>query len=775
MSRGAFGRWAAGLTPVVAGVWLLLADEVAASEVVTYAAYLVLAVLGPGILVARAVLGRAPLLLAELGVGGATGMVLQLGAWSLAMASGLDGHLRWWPVGVYGVFLLVPRLRRHWRLRAYPERLTPLVAWTLALSVVAAFAPFSRAFAVTVPLEGTNQWPADLYWHLGLVELFARQAGPEDSQVAGEHLAYHWFAHADIAGASLVTGIDPALLLSRLWVLPVVALTVAALVAALREVGQRGPAAAAVASVLVAAPAGLEVLDRVDVPWDPVFAPLSPSQNYSYPLLLLTVGLVVRYLRRGELRTLPPLAVLLLLSPGAKVSTLPVLLSGLALATAVAVLRRRSWQRPALLTAMSGAALVVGTIAIGAGGGTGARVQLLASLRRVPAFHESVGMGRVEASLPGGLLPSGLHVRGAWLVLSLLLLATAVKYAWVAPGLPLLRARGGIPDPVPWVLAGGGLAGWLLMLLVDHSGLSQVYFMTTGTVLWAMLGGWGTVALLDRAASSAGRRATTRWAVCGGLGGVALGAGVVGLATAGASRSVAAVDATSAVDAPDPQGTALALAAGLLPLAGLLLGALLWVVAGRRRTPGSGVLRAVAASVAVVAASVALNPWLSTPDGPPPGPTRAAVSPAELEAARWIAERAGRHDVVATNVHCLGLRTRPSCDARAFWVSALTRRRTYVGGWAYLDQTRAAGGRDGLPPARQPFHDPERFALNQALFEAPTSAVAAELARRGVDWVYADHRRSPVSPELATVAELVHRTADVDVYRLPEQAPAPAR
>ena len=212
------------------------------------------------------------------------------------------------------------------------------------------------------------------------------------------------------------------------------------------------------------------------------------------------------------------------------------------------------------------------------------------------------------------------------------------------------------------------------------------------------------------------------------------------------------------------------MAAGLLPVAGLLLGALVWVVHGWRRNRRAALLRAVAASFAVVAASVALNPWLSRP-GPPPAPSRAAVTPAELEAARWVAGQAGAHDVVATNVHCLGLRTRPTCDARAFWVSALTRRRTYVGGWAYLDRTRALAGRDGLPSARQPFPDPERFALNEALFRAPTPAVAAELARRGVDWVFADRRRSPVSPDLATVAELVHRTADVDVYRLRQPAP----
>ena len=99
--------------------------------------------------------------------------------------------------------------------------------------------------------------------------------------------------------------------------------------------------------------------------------------------------------------------------------------------------------------------------------------------------------------------------------MALLFLAVMVKYAWILPGLPLLRGRGRAVDPAAWVLFGGGLAGWLLMLLIDQAGLSQVYFMTAGMVLWAMLAGWGTVVLLDRVRERHGSRATTRWAVVG--------------------------------------------------------------------------------------------------------------------------------------------------------------------------------------------------------------------------------------------------------------------
>lgn len=211
--------------------------------------------------------------------------------------TGLGEHLTWWPLLVYVVFATVPRLRRHWRPARYPERLGALLSWVLTVSVGLAMVPFVGAFRASAPLTGPNEWPFDLHWHLGLVELFVRQVAPEDSQVSGEALAYHWFAHADMAAGSLGSGVDPAVLASRLWPLPLVVLTLGLLVAVLSELTRHGRHAGVLAALFVAAPAGLEVLPWIDVPWDPVFVPLSPTQTYSYPLLLLAVLLLGRVLR----------------------------------------------------------------------------------------------------------------------------------------------------------------------------------------------------------------------------------------------------------------------------------------------------------------------------------------------------------------------------------------------------------------------------------------------------------------------------------------------
>ncbi|HYN66597.1 MAG TPA: hypothetical protein VES93_06885, partial [Ornithinibacter sp.] len=163
-------------------------------ELAVYAGYLVLGVVGPGLLVARAVLGRQVLLAADLALGAVTGMVLQLAAWFVAVGTGLGGWIRVWVVVVYAAFALTPALRRHWR-PGHSERLNPVVAWVLSLSTALVSVWFTGLFASTQPLTGRHEWPFDMYWHLGLVEMFARQVRPEDSQVAGSHLAYHYFSH----------------------------------------------------------------------------------------------------------------------------------------------------------------------------------------------------------------------------------------------------------------------------------------------------------------------------------------------------------------------------------------------------------------------------------------------------------------------------------------------------------------------------------------------------------------------------------------------------
>ena len=138
--------------------------------------------------------------------------------------------------------------------------------------------------------------------------------------MAGHPLAYHWFATPTWRRRRSPRASTRLVVLTRLWVLPLIALTAAVLVAALREIGPRAHGEPCWQRAHRRT-GGTRGLPWLDVPWDPVFAPLSPSQNYSYPSCFC-VALVVRYLRGGARVTLVPLGVLLVLSPGVKASSL---------------------------------------------------------------------------------------------------------------------------------------------------------------------------------------------------------------------------------------------------------------------------------------------------------------------------------------------------------------------------------------------------------------------------------------------------------------------
>jgi hypothetical protein len=166
---------------------------------------------------------------------------------------------------------------------------------------------------------------------------------------------------------------------------------------------------------------------------------------------------------------------------------------------------------------------------------------------------------------------------------------------------------------------------------------------------------------------------------------------------------------------------------------------------------------------AAVALAVGTGAFSAPVTSPPVDPSRVVTS-AESGAAQWLRAHSRPTDVVATNVHCLARKTVEHCDARAFWVGALTERQVYIGGWAYTSAAREMHGREGLTYKQQRFHDPARFAANEAVFANPTAAAVDHLRSAGVRFLYADELASPVSPKLADVARLVHRDGTVSIY-----------
>ena len=223
------------LLPAVAMVWVLRDTATPGDEIALYAAYFAFAVMLPGTLVFRALFGSRGNWPEDLGLGGATGLVVMLCGWALGAATGSQHLLPGWPALVVVLFLAVPRLRRHWR--TGPGEPLPL-AWSWAMAVILVMlAVWGAVIFRTIPLPPvTMELYPDLYYHLALVHEMTRTMPFQVPQLAGETLRYHYLSDADIATASMVTGIAPTTVFFRLWLLPVSAVAVVVFAALARSV-----------------------------------------------------------------------------------------------------------------------------------------------------------------------------------------------------------------------------------------------------------------------------------------------------------------------------------------------------------------------------------------------------------------------------------------------------------------------------------------------------------------------------------------------------------
>ncbi|BCJ38528.1 hypothetical protein Athai_60310 [Actinocatenispora thailandica] len=576
----------------------------------------------------------------------------------------------------------------------------------------------------------------------------------------------------------MLTGIDPAVVLFRLWLGPILLVTVLVVAALARQVAGRwwaGPVTA-----------GVAVLARPLLPGGPAAVPggspvslLSPSETYLLPFLILLTALCVELVRDRPLGRgwflVGPLA---LACAGAKASGLPVLIAGVAVASVARFVVTRTVGRRALLAlGVLVAALGAGLAVFVGGGAGGLSPQALSELQWIAPYAHTIAPHAPTAPgpLPPGLATAGtkgwlfaLGIVGWWLLLQSPRLV----------GLATLGRRPGRTDPAVWLLAGATVAGTGAMWSLFHPSDSQAYFLLPVLPFAALL----TVLLLPVAATERYWRPV-------------LAAGAAGLVLAGVLRLVAGRHG------PGPASTYRGWAAGLAGpvLVALAVAAALvvgWWLACRYRPggarlpgarlrgagrPGAGWrgvrLRGAGVPVAVAvllgaslgAGAIGVLPRAARVVTGVPAPKAGSrpVTAAEIRAARWLDAHAGPTDVVATNVHCLRLVTRPYCDSRAFWVSGFGGHRTLVESWGYTDAAVAAHGRHGHSYPRQPFADPALFALDERAFAAPDAATLAELRHRyRVRWLFADRRAGPVAARLGRYARLQHTDGPAAIYQL---------
>jgi hypothetical protein len=742
--------------PAVAAVAGLLWTGVSGADIALYAGYAVGYVALPGTLVHRLLRGSRGNLPEDVGYGAATGLLLQLAVWAAAAATGQQHLLRWWILPVVLAFLVVPGWRRHWRVTD-PRPLPLRWSWMVAAGLLAVVGVQVAAW-VTNPLPpSAGVYYQDMMYHLALVHEMTRSMPFEVPQLAGDGLRYHYLSDADMATAAMISGIDPATVLFRLWLVPIGAVAVLAFAALTREItgiwwtGPLGGAAAVAGYPLVL---GVQVSGAAGPPL--YFH--SPSQSYALPLMVLFAALAVDALRGRPLHggwfLVPALA---LACAGAKSSALPPLAGGLLVAGVVAAITRRRvpWSVLGLLVAAA-AGMVAGT-RLFAGGGAGVlSLQPLSLLRAMPPYARTVGAN--DGVDDGGtFLPPGIasaDQRASMFV-------AGVVLWWLVMQSPRLLGLLGIgsrritADPVAWFLGGTLLAGLGAAWVFFHPAASQGYFYLCAAPFGAILTVWF-------AAERARRWRTFAAGLLAGAGWVILDPAV-----------------------PVPEGNTVGAwwPALLTPIlwaliaAGVVLSAAVVVVSVRRRSfPVRTLARAGLAGLAaaVVGAGLATSvtmqaePIRHAASGarPAPDPVR-QLSEDELTAALWLAENSGRDDVVATNVHCTPVSRVSPCDARAFWVSGLGGRRTVLESWGYSDATTAANGRDNL---RFPFQPPPYPSLREQNDRIFTDAAAADLAdlrrRYGVRWLFADSRAGTVSQRLADIATPRIRFGPVTVYEV---------
>lgn len=731
---------------LAAAGWMLGRTNTPFWSVVAYAAVFVWTVMVPGVLLARLLVGRGTTLVADLGYGGAIGLLYQLLGWAVCVGTGAGRFILAWPLLAVLAAVLSRRRRPDVFRPRHEERLPTVVSWALVPVFLLALRWFATIPFTSALPNAANQWYKDEYFHLGMAAMFKHQVLPQVPQVAGETLHYHWFVHAHMAAMSLGSGVDLAVIVTRLYMLPLLGVLMCLFVAVLHDL-TRSTWPGALAFALTTGASSIRLQDWFGANGLTPLAANSPSQNLSVVFLLLILGLITRFLRKGVLSAGEWLVLLVALfaGPGAKSSTLPILFAGAVVALLAAGATRSRWRRftragrPVLLVGIVLVVLLLTAPFIG-GGGTGSHLQLFAIVRRSPVWSQLMDLDPQEAQFSHALLAPGVLTGVGFLMIVLLLLSYVVNVLWVVAAWNLLVRQRSI---AAWFLFGVGLGGFAAMMVIDHPGLSEVYFLAQGMVAWQVLTAWGMWEAVERARlEGTGRRVA--WTV--------VAAAIGGWALLQLIRRVTPYPGEPRQYLPD-------LALGLLPVAVSALA--VWVF--RRRLTA---VLALGVLSAIVGAGLIPDSW-------PGAVSRQSldslqVTADETAAARWLRDHSQPGQVVATNVHCAGLRQVRDCDARAFWVSGFTERPVLIEGWGYTDEALAAAGRDGLTFTRVPFKDPALFEVNESAFYHPTDETMQTLRSRGVVWLFADsHRRfRPLSKFTGRHATEVFRNGDVTIYRI---------
>ena len=734
--------------------WVLTVVGVSFGDVLRFSAYATLGLAVPGTLLWRMLTGTSPRpFVQDVVYGTSLAYGAELGVYAVCRAADVPRGVLVWPLVVV-LASLTPRLRRRaWRPPVYPQR--PSWSWTMAFLVLFTFGWIARQQWWPSPLDAnTLRFPyLDEPYHLSLVAALRHAMPAELPFVAGEPLRYHWFVHADLAGASWMTGIEPIVLLERLGPIPMIitVLMGASLIA--------GKLARSRAAALLA-PALITVLGTAQLP--PSFGTafvgatlyLSPTTTYAQALLVAGVAASLPLLERGQVRGaggwVAAIVPLLALS-GAKGTALPVLAAGYAAVILfTALLHRRVHREAAALLGITVAALLLAQHYVYGSSTQGLGWSPLAVGRWLAA---ALGLAPAEA-LPG---------EGVTLFVVGFFVLTQLSFALGVVGLftsPAWRSTGA------QFLVGAGAAAVGATLMFGSEGVdrgvNQVYFLRTVPLLLAVTSAWGFVLLARRAPRSVARVALPSALVAGGSLAFALRSWGEGH-KADMSVFVLAVPLVCTVVVVGSVGVAL-------------------LVLGRLRPRWKHLAAPVAVAMVMgLGLPFAVDLAIQTAQAPRPAafeappPAAATIGAGGVPAARWLRAHSEPGDLVATNAHCRGRAggSRRLCDARMFWLAGYSERQVLVEGWTYSPRTPERADLFDRPICCLPFWDGRTLRDNDDAFRHPSSATVRRLRDEyGVEWLVLDRRARSRPRWLSRWAERVYSRGDYEVFRIPSKAKA---